>query len=131
MCTNTELKTKLQLYCNVADEIKKLESIKKELSAFILDEMENRKTNKFENVLIITERLTESATKEGKAELKKMHGSEIDKYLSISYSQFINTRNAKRLYRKESNKMIINIMISIFIPLVCVYGLFTENVFRK
>ena len=89
MCTNTELKTKLQLYCNVADEIKKLESIKKELSAFILNEMENRKTNKFEDVLIITERLTESATKEGKNELKKLYGNEIDKYLAVSYSQFV------------------------------------------
>lgn len=97
MCTNTELKTKLQLYCNVADEIKKLESIKKELSAFILNEMENRKTNKFEDVLIITERLTESATKEGKNELKKLYGNEIDKYLSVSYSQFINTRNVKKI----------------------------------
>lgn len=97
MCTNTELKTKLQLYCNVADEIKKLESIKKELSSFILTEMENRKTNTFENVLIITERLTESTTKEGKAELKKLYGNEIDKYLSVRYSQFINTRNAKKI----------------------------------
>lgn len=97
MCTNTELKTKLQLYCNVADEIKKLESIKKELSSFILDEMENRKTNKFEDVLIITERLTESATKEGKNELKKLYGNEIDKYLSVSYSQFVNTRNVKKI----------------------------------
>ena len=97
MCTNIELKTKLQLYCNVADEIKKLESIKKELSSFILNEMENRKTNKFENVLIITERLTESATKEGKNELKKLYGNEIDKYLSVSYSQFINTRNVKKI----------------------------------
>ena len=100
MCTNTELKTKLQLYCNVADEIKKLESIKKELSAFILDEMENRKTNKFEDVLIITERLTESATKEGKNELKKLYGNEIDKYLSVSYSQFINTRNARKIIQE-------------------------------
>ena len=97
MCTNTELKTKLQLYCNVADEIKKLESIKKELSAFILNEMENRKTNKFEDVLIITERLTESATKEGKNELKKLYGNEIDKYLAVSYSQFVNTRNVKKI----------------------------------
>lgn len=97
MCTNTELKTKLQLYCNVADEIKKLESIKKELSSFILNEMENRKTNKFENVLIITERLTESATKEGKKELKKLYCNEIDKYLSVSYSQFVNTRNVKKI----------------------------------
>lgn len=100
MCTNTELKTKLQLYCNVADEIKKLESIKKELSAFILNEMENRKTNMFEDVLIITERLTESATKEGKNELKKLYGNEIDKYLSVSYSQFINTRNARKIIQE-------------------------------
>lgn len=100
MCTNTELKTKLQLYCNVADEIKKLESIKKELSAFILNEMENRKTNKFEDVLIVTERLTESATKEGKNELKKLYGNEIDKYLSVSYSQFINTRNARKIIQE-------------------------------
>lgn len=100
MCTNTELKTKLQLYCNVADEIKKLESIKKELSSFILTEMENRKTNTFENVLIITERLTESVTKEGKNELKKLYGNEIDKYLSVSYSQFINTRNARKIIQE-------------------------------
>ena len=97
MCTNTELKTKLQLYCSVADEIKKLESIKKELSSFILNEMENRKTNKFEDVLIVTERLTESVTKEGKNKLKKLYGNEINKYLSVSYSQLVNTRNVKKI----------------------------------
>lgn len=97
MCTNQELKSKIAIYCNVQQELKKLEDLKKELSREIISEMEIRKTDTFEDVKIISERLTETATAAGKQELKKLFSSDIDKYISISYSKYLNTRALKKI----------------------------------
>lgn len=105
MCTNTELKTKLEMYISVSNEISKLEKLKKELSGFIVSEMDTRNENNdpalydyFEGEKIITSRLSENVTKAGKAYLKEKAGKDIDTYINVSCSRFINTAAAKKLF---------------------------------
>lgn len=105
MCTNTELKTKLEMYISVSNEISKLEKLKKELSGFIVSEMDTRNINNdpalydyFEGEKIITSRLSENVTKAGKQFLKDTAGKDIDKYINVSCSRFINTAAAKKLF---------------------------------
>ena len=97
MCTNEEMKVKLSMYMDVSEEIKKMEAVKKQLAAFILDEMEARKTDSFQDVKIITERLTETATAAGRQALKNLYRENIDKYMSVSCSRFVNTRNVRKV----------------------------------
>lgn len=105
MCTNTELKIKLEMYINVSNEISKLEKLKKELSGFIVNEMDIRNENNdpatydyFEGEKIITSRLSENVTKAGKAYLKENAGKDIDTYINVTCSRFINTAAAKKLF---------------------------------
>lgn len=106
MCTNTELKMKLEMYISISNEISKLEKLKKELSGFIVNEMDtrNEKSNDpalydyFENEKIITSRLSENVTKAGKQFLKENAGKDIDTYINVSCSRFINTAAAKKLF---------------------------------
>lgn len=96
MCTDRELKTLIDSYVSYHESIAKLDAIKKEIASEIIAEMETRKTDSFNGQKIITERLTENATKEGKAKLKELFSSDIDEYISVSYSKFINTKGAKK-----------------------------------
>ena len=105
MCTNTELKTKLEMYISISNEISKLEKLKKELSGFIVSEMDTRNKNSdpalydyFEGEKIITSRLSENVTKAGKQFLKDTAGKDIDTYINVSCSRFINTSAVKKLF---------------------------------
>lgn len=105
MCTNIELKTKIKMYIDVSNELNKLEKLKKELSAFIVGEMDKRNelTNDPENMdifggkKIITSRLTENATAAGKQFIKDNVTGDIDKYLNVSLSRYVNTAAAKKI----------------------------------
>lgn len=95
--TNSELKKRIESYNAYSAKAKELEAIKKELQKEILEELDNRGTDTFEGYCLITERLTENATKEGKQALKEMFAETIDKYINVSLSRFINGRNAKKV----------------------------------
>lgn len=103
MCTNTELKMKLKMYCDVSNEISKLEKLKKELSQFIVAEMDNRNGidpdnyDVFESQKIITSRLQENVTKAGKQYLKDNAGENIDTFINVTCSRFVNTAAAKKV----------------------------------
>lgn len=105
MCTNIELKTKIEMYIDVSNELSKLEKLKKELSSFIVSEMDERNEmvadpdnlDTFGGKKIITSRLTENATAAGKQFLKDNAGNDIDKYLSVSLSRYVNTAAAKKI----------------------------------
>lgn len=105
MCTNIELKTKIEMYIDVSNELNKLKKLKEELSAFIVGEMDKRNENAndpenldvFAGKKIITSRLTENATAAGKQFIKDNAGNDIDKYLSVSLSRYVNTAAAKKI----------------------------------
>ena len=84
-------------YVNYSNHVAELEKIKREIAADIMQEMETRKTDIFEGKKIVTERLTENTTKAGKEKLKKLYPDTIDKYLSVSYSKYVNTANCKKI----------------------------------
>lgn len=96
MCTNETLKKHIRKYAEISDQIKKLEELKKAESVFILQEMETRNDNELDGIRIIMERLREDATKAGKEKLKDLFREDIDKYISVSYSRFVDTRNCKK-----------------------------------
>lgn len=97
MCTNETLKKHIKKYAELAAQIAELEKLKKAESQIIVREMDSRKTDTFNNVKIINERLSESVTKEGKKELKKLYPETIENYITVSYSKFVNTANAKKI----------------------------------
>ena len=105
MCTNEELKTKIRMYSDVSAEIGKLDKLKKELSAFILAEMDSRnqqtrdpeKLDMFEGQKVIASRLQEHATKEGRQFLKDTFREDIDKYINVTCSRFVNTVACKKI----------------------------------
>lgn len=97
MCTDRTLKQHITKYVELAAKISELEKLKKIEGDYILAEMETRKTDTFQELKIITERLTESATKKGKEELKKLYPEKIENYINVSYSKYVNTANAKKL----------------------------------
>lgn len=97
MCTDKELRQKIITYNNYSIQVSELEKIKKAIQAEIIAECDARGTDNFEGYKLITERLTETATKEGKQALKTLYPETIDKYISVSYSRFINGRNAKKI----------------------------------
>lgn len=105
MCTDNELRTKIRMYCEISAEKSKLEKLQKELSAFIRDEMDRRnetitdpkQKDCFEGKQVITSRLRESATKDGLQYLKKSFTEDIDKYVSVTLSRYVNTAAAKKI----------------------------------
>lgn len=97
MCTDRELKEKIVMYSELHNELKKLVSLKDEIAKFIITELDNRNTDTFDGYKIITERLTEHATKEGKQALKDLFPDHVDDYISVSLSRFVNTANAKKI----------------------------------
>ena len=105
MCTNEELKAKIRMYSDVSAEIGKLDKLKKELSAFILAEIDSRnqqtrdpeKLDMFEGQKVIASRLNETATKEGRQFLKDNCGQDIDKYLNVSLSRYVNTVACRKI----------------------------------
>ena len=104
MCTNEILTEKIRMYVEVSAEVSKLEKLKKELSAFILQEVDNRnktadpqELDMFSGQKVITSRLNETATKEGRQFLKDNAGQDIDKYLNVSLSRYVNTAACKKI----------------------------------
>lgn len=97
VCTDRELRIKIQMYNELQNELKKLVSQKDELAKFIINEMDNRKTVSFDGYKLITERLVENATKAGKQTLKDLFPDRVDEYINISLSRFINSANAKKI----------------------------------
>lgn len=95
---NNELKAKIEMYCDISEQIKSLEEVKKAISGEILHEMDRRETILFEEQKIITERLQESVTASGKALIKATAASdEINEYINVTLSRFINTRAARKI----------------------------------
>lgn len=104
MCTDRELRQKLQDYIAVSAEYSRIEKLKKQLSAEIVAEIDSRNKTAdpksldyFEGQKIITSRLQENATKEGKQYLKSVFHNDIDKYLKVSLSRYVNTAAAKKI----------------------------------
>ena len=99
MCTNEELKIRFEAYCSITDRIAKLEKEKKELSDFIVNEIDSRSDNEklIAGYNVIMERLTENATKEGKQVLKDAFPDNTDQYISVSLSRFPNKRNIQKI----------------------------------
>lgn len=97
MCTDSELRLKIQMYNELQNELKKLVSQKDELAKFIINEMDNRQTVSFDGYKLITERLVENATKAGKQTLKDLFPDRVDEYINVSLSRFINSANAKKI----------------------------------
>lgn len=96
MCTNETLKKHIRKYAELASKISELEKLKKIESQFIVQEMDNRKTDTFDDLKLINERLSENVTKDGKQELKKLYPETIEKFITVSYSKYVNTANAKK-----------------------------------
>ena len=97
MCTDNELRQAVILYNDISNEYSRLEKEKKALSEMIISELDSRKTDTFDGFTLITERLSENATKAGKQALKDMFPDNIDDYIHVSYSRYINSRNAKKI----------------------------------
>lgn len=97
VCTDRELRIKIQMYNELQNELKKLVSQKDELAKFIINEMDNRKTVSFDGYKLITERLVENATKAGKQTLKDLFPDRVDEYITVSLSRFINSASAKKI----------------------------------
>ncbi len=104
MCTDRTLKQHINKYAELAAKISELEKLKKIESDYIMEEMETRQTDTFQKLKIVTERLTESVTKKGKEELKKLYPDEIENYINVSYSKYVNTANAKKLAQQEGGQ---------------------------
>lgn len=96
MCTDATLKKHIREYATLKNQISELEKLAKAESEFILTEMETRNTKEFDGKTIVTERLNENATKEGKQVLKDLFPDTIDNLLNITLSVFINTAAAKK-----------------------------------
>ena len=104
MCTDRELRQKLQDYLLLSAEYSRIEKLKKQLSAEIVAEMDSRNLTAdpesldyFEGQKIITSRLQENATQEGKQYLKSVFNNDIDRYLKVSLSRYVNTAAAKKI----------------------------------
>lgn len=97
MCTDKELRQAVIMYNDISNEYSRLEKEKKALSEMIISELDNRKTDSFDGFTLITERLSENATKAGKQALKDMFPDNIDDYIHVSYSRYINSRAAKKI----------------------------------
>ena len=97
MCTDSELRLKIQMYNELQNELKKLVSQKDDIAKFIINEMDNRQTVSFDGYKLITERLVENATKAGKQTLKDLFPDRVDEYITVSLSRFINSANAKKI----------------------------------
>ena len=85
------------MFNDISNEYARLEKEKKALAEMIISELDSRKTDTFDGYTLITERLSENATKEGKQALKNMFPDDIDTYIHVSYSRYINSRNAKKI----------------------------------
>lgn len=96
MCTNETLKKHIRKYAELKTMIQALEKDLDKEKAFILSEMENRQAFELDGKKIVTERLSESVTKAGKEQLKTMFPDNIEMYINVSYSRFINTAAAKK-----------------------------------
>lgn len=96
MCTNETLKKHIKEYAKLKTEIAKLDALAKAESEFIVNEMSDRETDIFDGKKIITERLTENATKAGKQALKELYPENIDTFINVTLSVFVNTANAKK-----------------------------------
>lgn len=97
MCTNEILRDHIRNYAMLKAAAADLEKQIEEEKKFIIEEMDTRKTLEFEGKKIITERLSETATKAGKDLLKStFSGDEIGKYLTVSLARYINTAAAKK-----------------------------------
>lgn len=96
MCTDATLKKHIREYATLKNQISELEKLARAESEFILTEMETRNTKEFDGKKIVSERLNESATKEGKQVLKDLFPDAIDNLLNITLSVFINTAAAKK-----------------------------------
>ena len=97
MYTDKELRQAVIMYNDIANEYSRLEKEKKALSEMIISELDSRKTDSFDGFTLITERLSENATKAGKQALKEMFPDDIDTYIHVSYSRYINSRAAKKI----------------------------------
>lgn len=97
MCTDKELRQAIIIFNDISSEYSRLEKEKKQLAEMIISELDSRKTDIFDGLTLITERLSENATKEGKKALKEMFPDNIDDYIHVSYSRYINSRNAKKI----------------------------------
>lgn len=105
MCTDMVLQEKIRMYVEVSQEVSKLEKLKKELSAFIVEEMDSRnaditdpeKLDTFQGQKVITSRLQENATSAGKQYLKDTFNHDIDKYLKVTCSRYVNAAAAKKI----------------------------------
>lgn len=104
MCTDRELRQKLQDYLVLSAEYSRIEKLKKQLSADIVAEMDSRNKTAdpesldyFEGQKIITSRLQENATQEGKQYLKSVFSNDIDRYLKVSLSRYVNAAAAKKI----------------------------------
>ena len=97
MCTDKELRQAVIMYNDISNEYSRLEKEKKKIAEMIIAELDNRKTDSFDGFTLITERLSENATKAGKQALKDMFPDDIDNYIHVTYSRYINSRNAKKI----------------------------------
>lgn len=104
MCTDNVLREKIRIYCDVSAEVSKLQKLQKELSNFIKAEMDSRnrtadpqELDMFSGQKVITSRLNETATKEGRQFLKDNAGQDIDKYLNVSLSRYVNTAACRKI----------------------------------
>lgn len=105
MCTDRELRIKIRMYCEITAEKSRLEKLQKELSDSIKKEVDSRnetvtdpaQRDIFDNVQIITSRLNEKATKEGRQFLKDNIKEDIDRYINVTVSRYINTAAAKKI----------------------------------
>ena len=97
MINDKELRQAVIMYNDIASEYSRLEKEKKQLAEMIISELDSRKTDTFDGFTLITERLAENATKAGKQALKDMFPDDIDNYIHVSYSRYINSRNARKI----------------------------------
>ncbi|MBR3205510.1 MAG: hypothetical protein IKF58_03710 [Bacillus sp. (in: Bacteria)] len=101
MCTDNELKRMIKTFCDYSRQVTELETIRKELSQEILQEIDNRNENLqesekdyFSGIKIITERLYETPDRKA---LKKLLGGKYNEYCNISISRYINLQAAKKV----------------------------------
>lgn len=104
MCTDVEYMELIQEYNAVYAELSELVAKKDNLAKKILAENDRRNEttdaksrDRFKGVKIITERLNENATQDGKQVLKDLFPDNIDDYINVTLSRFVNSRALKKL----------------------------------
>lgn len=100
MCTNYELKQKLDRFIAVSEEFSRLEKMKRAIAAELIELQDDGEIDG--SINLITERLTETATKAGKEFIKENAGPDVETYLTVSLARYIDKRTATKVFKAIS-----------------------------